>query len=69
MVRHSFDPYHRECESDSLDWNRREEFMEDNPVSVFALEPHQIDNLVNDRVSVWMLTRPTNVGFLYANRV
>jgi hypothetical protein len=40
MVKRDFDPYHRECEGDNLDWNRREEFMKDNPVSVLTLEPH-----------------------------
>jgi hypothetical protein len=52
MVKRGFDPYHCEYECDSLDWNRREVFMEDNPVSTLALEPHQIDSPLDDRVSV-----------------
>jgi hypothetical protein len=63
-----FDAYHRECEGDSLDWNRHEKLIEDNPISVLALEPHQIDSLLNDRVSICVLTRPTDLEFLLRER-
>lgn len=45
-------PYHCEYKGDSLDWNWREVFMENNPVSMLVLKPYHIDSLLYDRVSI-----------------
>jgi len=41
--------------------------MEDNPVSIFVLEPRHIDSLLDDRVLIWVMGYPTEVEFLYAD--
>jgi len=41
--------------------------MEDNPVSIFVLEPCHIDGLLDDRVSIWVMGRLAEVEFLYEN--
>ena len=51
-----------------MDWDRREVFMEDDPVVIIVLEPHQIDSLLNGWVSIRVMRSPANVGFLYINR-
>jgi len=43
--------------------------MEDDPVSILALEPRHIDSLLDDRVSIWETRSPANVDVLYANGV
>jgi hypothetical protein len=68
-VKLSFDPHHSECEGDSLDRDRREVFMEDNPVVILALEPHHVDGLLDDRVSIWVLRNTANIDFLYAKEL
>ena len=40
--------------------------MENNPVSIFVLEPRHIDCLLDDRVLIWVMGHPAEVGFLYA---
>jgi hypothetical protein len=41
--------------------------MEDDPVTILVLEPRDIDGLLNDWVSIWVMRGPANVGFLYAS--
>ena len=41
--------------------------MEDNPVSIFVLEPRHIDSLLDDRVSIWVMGRPAEIELLYEN--
>ena len=41
--------------------------MEDNPISIIAVEPDHIDSLLDNRVSIWVMRSPTKVGFLDAN--
>ena len=59
--------YQRECQGNSFDWDRCEIFMKDNPVSVLVLKPHHINNLLDDRVPIWVMRSPANVGILYAD--
>ena len=59
-------PHHSESKGDNLSWNWREVLREDNPVSVLVLKPCHIDGLLNDRVSIWVMRSPANVGFLHA---
>ena len=66
MIECRSNPYHRKCKSNSFDWNRREEFMENNPVSIFVLEPRHIDCLLDDRMSIWLMGHPAEIEFLYA---
>ena len=41
--------------------------MEDNPVSILVLKPYRIDSLLDDRVSIWVLRSPANVGVLHVD--
>jgi hypothetical protein len=63
------DPYRSKSKGDGSSWNWREVLREDNPVSVVVLKPRQIDGLLDDRVSIWVMRSPTNVGFLHAEGV
>jgi hypothetical protein len=62
-----FDPYHRECQGDSFDWDRCESLKQDNPISIPILEPNCIDSLLDDRVLIRVLRSPAEVGVLFAN--
>jgi len=55
--------YQGKRKGDSLDRNRFEVVMEDNPISVLALEPHHVDSILDDRVLIW-ISSPVNVGFM-----
>jgi hypothetical protein len=59
-----FDPYHCECKANSLDWDGCKVIKEDNPVVLLVLEPYDIDNLLNNGVSIWITGTPTKVEFL-----
>ena len=67
MIECRSNPYHRKYESNDLDRNRREVFMEDDPVSIFVLEPCHIDSLLDDRVSIWVMGRPAEFELLDEN--
>ena len=60
-------PYHRDYQGNGLDWNWREVFTEDNPVSVLVLKPYNIDSLLDDRMSIWVLRNPANVELLHVD--
>jgi len=62
---HGSNPYHRECKSNNLNWNRCEEFMEDDAVGVLVLEPDDVDYLLDNGVSIWVVRNAVKVGFLY----
>lgn len=64
-----FDPYHRQCKGNSLDWNWSEVFVEDDPVIILVLEPRHIDSLLDDWMSIREMRSPAEVGFLYASVV
>ena len=61
-----FEPYHSEGKGHSLDWHRREVFVEDDTVIILLPEPHDIDGLLEHRVPIWVVRTPTKVRFLYA---
>jgi len=67
-VERRLDPYHGKRKGDSLDWNRCEVVMEDNPISIIALEPHHINSILDDRMLIW-ISSPVNVGFLYVSGI
>jgi hypothetical protein len=47
-----FDPYHCECKADSFDWDWFKVIIEDNPVVLLVLEPYDIDNFLDNGVSI-----------------
>ena len=59
-----FDPYDCECKANNLDWDGCKVIKEDNPVVLLVLEPYDIDNLLNNGVSIWITGTPTKVEFL-----
>lgn len=66
-VGRGFDSYHRQCKGKSLDWNRSEVFVEDNPIIILVLEPRHIDSLLDDRMPIREMRSPAKIGFLYAS--
>jgi len=59
-----FHPYHCEYKGNNFKWDGCEIFMKDNPVVLLILEPREIDDSLDNGMSIWIVWRPANVGFL-----
>ena len=59
-----FNPYHRECKGNKFEWDGYEVIMKDNPVVILVLEPREVDNFLNNGVSIWISWTPPKVKFL-----
>jgi hypothetical protein len=59
-------PHHSKGKGHSLDWHGCEVLVEDDAVIILVLEPHEIDGLLEHRVSIWAMRTPIDVVFLYA---
>jgi hypothetical protein len=57
-------PYHHEYKGNSYDWERRKVFMKHDPDIVFASKPRDVDNLLECRMSVWVMLGPVRFMFL-----
>jgi len=66
-----FNPYHRECKGNNSEWDGCEVFMKDNPVVVPVFEPHDVDDFLDNGMSVWKswMPPPSKVRFLLDNMV
>ncbi len=58
------DPYHCGNKGNDLDWDRVKVFMKGNPDVVLSLEPHVIDNFLDNGVSKWITWVPANIEIL-----
>jgi hypothetical protein len=56
--------YHSEYKGNSSEWDGCEVFMKDNADVVLVLEPHDIDNFLDNGVSIWITWAPAKINFL-----
>ena len=61
VVMSEISSYQRKGKGNCWDWYRGEIFMEDNAVGIFVLKPHDIDNLLDDRMSIWVKRSPASI--------
>jgi hypothetical protein len=59
-------PYHRKGESNSRDWHWGETLLKHNAIGTPVLEPGDIDDLLDDGVSVRKMTSPIITIVLWA---
>lgn len=64
VVMSEINSYQREGKGNCWDWHRGEIFMKSNAVGIFVLKPHDIDNLLDDRMSIWV-KGPARIWFLW----
>ena len=64
-----FNPYHRECKGNNLEWDGCEVFMKDNPVVILIFEPYDVDDFLDNGVSVWISWMPPKVEILLTDMI
>jgi hypothetical protein len=57
-------PYHHEHKGNCFKWDGCEVFIKDNPIVLLVLEPREIDNSLDNGITIWVMGRPAKVGIL-----
>ena len=61
--------YHSGCKSNNFDWDGCEVFLKDNPVVISVIEPRDVDNFLDNGVSIWIFWNPPEIEFLLTDMV
>ena len=64
----NFRSHHSEYKGNSFVWDGCEVIIKDDTNVVLVLEPHDIDNFLNYRVSIWVTWAPAKIEFLWPIR-